>query len=89
MGVEVTMELITYDSYSQEMSFIPYLFVFLLLMSSHGEISLNRTLLRHANIKKNSDCMHLTVKYEAKIGCLHIYINIHIYVLPGYINIPV
>ena len=50
MGVEVTMELITYDSYSQEMSFIPYLFVFWLLMSSHGEISLNRTLLRQPNI---------------------------------------
>ena len=50
MGVEVTMELITYDSHSQEMSFIPYLFVFWLLMSSHGEISLNRTLLRQPNI---------------------------------------
>jgi hypothetical protein len=50
MGIEVTIELITYDSHSQEMSFIPYLFVFLLLMSSNREISLNRTLLRHANI---------------------------------------
>ena len=64
MGIEVTIELITYDSHSQKMSFIPYFFVFLLLMSSHGEISLNRTLLRHANITFFSDCMHLTVKYE-------------------------
>jgi hypothetical protein len=64
MSVEVTMEIITYDSQSQEMIFIPYLFVFLLLMSSHGEIRLNRTLLRHANIIFFLDCMHFIVKYE-------------------------
>lgn len=50
MGIVVTFELITCDSHSQEMSFIPYLFVLLLLMSNNGEISLNRTLFRHANI---------------------------------------
>ena len=51
MGIEVTFELITCDSHSHEMSFISYLLVHLLLMSSHREISLNRTLLRHANMK--------------------------------------
>jgi hypothetical protein len=50
IGIEVTFELITCDSHSHEMSFISYLFVHLLLMSSHREISLNRTLLRHAHI---------------------------------------
>ena len=50
MGIEVTFELITFDSHSHEMSLISYLFVHLLLMSSHREIGLNRTWLRHANI---------------------------------------
>ena len=63
MGIGETFELITCDSHSQWMSFIPYVFVLLYLRSSHREISLNRTLLRHANIFF-LDCMHLTVKYE-------------------------
>jgi hypothetical protein len=44
MGIEETFELITCDSHSQWMSFIPYVFVLLYLRSSHREISLNRTL---------------------------------------------
>ena len=50
MIIEKTFELITCDSHSQEMNFMPYLFVLFYLMSSHREIRLNRTLLRHANI---------------------------------------
>jgi hypothetical protein len=50
MIIEVTFELITCDWHSQEMNFMPYLFVLFYLMSSHREIRLNRTLLRHVNI---------------------------------------
>jgi hypothetical protein len=50
MIIVKTFELITCDSHSQEMNFMPYLFVLFYLMSSHREIRLNRTLLRHAKI---------------------------------------
>ena len=76
IGIEVTFELITCDSHSHEMSFISYLFVHLLLMSSHREISLNRTLLRHAHIYFFRLCAFDSEIWKAKIGCLHTYINI-------------
>ena len=63
MIIEVTFELITCDSHSQEMNFMPYLFLLFYLKSSHRDIRLNRTLLRLANIFC-VDCKHLTVKYE-------------------------
>ena len=63
MIIEVTFELITCDSHSQEMNFMPYLLVLFYLMSSQREIRSNRTLLRHANIVF-LNCMHLTVKSE-------------------------
>jgi hypothetical protein len=63
MIIGKTFELITCDSHSQEMNFMPYLVVVFYLMSSHREIRLNRTSLRHANIFF-IDCMHLTMKSE-------------------------
>ena len=63
MIIEVTFELITCHSHSQEMNFMSYLFLLFYLKSSHIEIRLNRTLLRLANIFF-VDCMHLTVKSE-------------------------
>ena len=74
-GIEVTFELITCDSHSQEMSFISYLFVHLLLMSSHREISLNWTLLRHASIFFFRLSAFDSEIWKAKIGCFHTYIN--------------
>jgi hypothetical protein len=59
MVIEVTFELITCDSHSQE-----FHAVFFYLMSSLREIRLNRTLLRHSKYIFVLDCMHLTVKYE-------------------------
>jgi hypothetical protein len=41
MIIEVTFELIAFDSHSQEMSFIPYFVVILYLISDHRKISLN------------------------------------------------
>ena len=64
MIIEVTFELITCDSHSQEMNFMPYLFLLFYLKSSHREIRLNRTLPRHANYIFGLDCMHLTLKSE-------------------------
>ena len=63
MIIEVTLELIIYDSHSHEMNCMPYLFLLFYLKSSHRDIRLNRTLLRLANIFC-VDCKHLTVKYE-------------------------
>ena len=41
-----------------------YIFVLFYLMSSHREIRLNRTLLRHANYLFVLACKHFTVKSE-------------------------
>jgi hypothetical protein len=83
-----TFELLTCDSHSQEMSSIPYVFVPLCLMSSHRKISVNSALLRHANIFFGLYAFDSEI-WRAKIGRLHTYIYIHIYVLHGYINISV
>jgi hypothetical protein len=65
MIIGKTFELITCDSHSQEMNFMPYLVVVFYLMSSHREIRLNRTSLRHANI------FFYRVKYILCTMCNH------------------